>query len=164
MRKLLYCVCIIMFASCSMGFRNPKTIVTNLYESPSIDSLNQVLQEQNIAVRIASTEDAEFDTLYVGKYVVIEERIGYGLWAITDMPDYYWLDISEYLCGYSIGLIYNKVQSTLYQTEKFDLNGDGYHVLYKTCNFDDCTIDVKSEEERVEKIHFIQCISDTIRL
>jgi hypothetical protein len=77
--------------------------VTNLYESPSTDSLNQVLQGQNIAIRISTNEDDEFDTLFVGKYVIIEEKIGHSLWAITDMPDYYLLDIAEYLCGYSIG-------------------------------------------------------------
>ena len=123
-----------------------------------------MLQGQNIAIRISTNEDDEFDTLFVGKYVIIEEKIGHSLWAITDMPDYYLLDIAEYLCGYSIGLIYNKAHSTLYQTEEFDLNSNGYHVLYETCDFDDCTIDVKYEDESEEKVHFRKCFSDTIRL
>lgn len=164
MRKLLHCFCIILVIGCSMGSKNPRTIITNLYESPSTDSLNHVLQKQNIAIRIATNEDDEPDTLFVGKYVVIEEEIGHSVWAITDMSDYYWLDIPEYLCGYSIGLVYDKAHSTLYQTEKFDLNGEGYHVLYEACNFDDCTIDVKYKDDSVEKVHFSKCVSDTITL
>lgn len=74
MRKLLYCSCIILFTSCFIGSKSPQTIVTNLYESPSTDSLNQVLQGQNIAIRISTNEDDEFDTLFVGKYVIIEEK------------------------------------------------------------------------------------------
>ena len=164
MRKLLYCSCIILFTSCFIGSKSPQTIVTNLYESPSTDSLNQVLQRQNIAIRISTNEDDGVDTLFVGKYVIIEEKIGHSLWAITDMPDYYLLDIAEYLCGYNISLIYNKAHSTLYQTEEFDLNNNGYHVLYETCDFNDCTIEVKYEDESEEKVHFRKCVSDTIRL
>ena len=117
MRKLLYCSCIILFTSCFIGSKSPQTIVANLYYSPSTESLKQVSKGQNIAIRISTNEDDGFDTLFVGKYVIIEKKIGHSLWAITGMPDYYLLEIAEYLCGYSISLIYNKAHSTLYQTE-----------------------------------------------
>lgn len=165
MRKILYCFCITLFMGCSTSSKNPTTVITNLYESSSTDSINQVLRTQDIAIRIVSTEDAEIDTLFVDRYVVIEERIGYCIWAITDMPDYYWMDFSENLVGYSIGFIYNKANSALFQTEEFDLDGTGmYNILYETCDFDACAIDVKYEDESVEKIHFSKCTSDTIRL
>lgn len=165
MRNLLCCVCMILFLSCSTAPLNHRTIITNLYESSSTDSINHVLQTQNIAIRIASTENAEIDTLFVGKYVVIAERVGYCFWAITDTPDYYWIDVPEYLVGYSIGFIYSKAHLVLYQTEKFDMEcTELYHVLYETCNFDDCTIEVKYKDDSVEKVHFTKCLSDTIRL
>lgn len=164
MRKLLYCLGLLLLTCCSIGSKNPKTIITNLYKSSSTDSINQVLRTENVAIRIASTENAEIDTLYIGKYVVIEERIGYCFWAITDAPDYYWIDVPEYLVGYSIGFLYDKTHSTLYQTDPFDLNNEGYQVLYETCNFDGNTIEVKYVDKSIGKIPFSKCPSDTIRL
>ena len=92
MRKLLWYFCIVLFTSCSECPTNYKTIITNLYTSSSTDSINQVLQTNNIAMKIATTENAEIDTLYIGKYVIIENRTGYCIWAITNTTDYYWID------------------------------------------------------------------------
>ena len=163
--KVIILLSFTLFVSCSECPTNYKTIITNLYTSSSTDSINQVLQTNNMAMKIATTENAEIDTLYIDKYVIIENRTGYCIWAITNTTDYYWIDVPEYLVGYSIGFIYDKKHLTLYQTEKFDLECTGlFHVLHETCTFDDCTIDVRYEDESVEKVHFFKCASDTIRL
>ncbi len=148
---------------CSLYSTKPQEIYTNLYETNSADSINTVLELQNIPIKF--NQENGIESLSLGKYVVTIDEMGYCFHTIVNTQNYYLILVPEYIVGYDICFIYNKENSLMYMTDIYNLDNKPYEIQYETCNFEDLSISVLYQKSHSkEKIHFSKCISNIIRL
>lgn len=158
---IIQCTICIVCGACNMS---PKKIYVDLCESYPIDSVNQVLANQHIPMKIIEQE--ETCALKIDKYIIVmSKEEGPCISSIVETLDYYMIISTEYnVVGYDISLIYDKKQSVLYKTMLYNLNYMPYKVEYETCDFNTGTIDVIYEDNSIEHVNLNKCTADTIRL
>lgn len=162
--KIIIQICLCLFLACSCQIRHPITIFTNLCEETNLDSINNMLSLHRDSISLKENGEAE-TILSLYNYTIVVSTQGYCFYSVVDVRDYYLINVSEYIVGYDLLYIYDKLQCLMYQSEIFNLDGMPYVVQYKTCNFNDCSIKINyKENKRIETIHFYPCVSDTIIL
>ena len=163
MKRLLYTLCLLLTISCSIGKNYPKVVWVDMCESFSIDSVNEALAAQKIPLQF--TEDEIIGKLILDKYVfMVSEEVATCISSIAETRDYYMITATDYLIvGFDISFIYDKKHAIMYQTDKYNLIYGPYNILYETCDFNNCTINVQYlDDNSIEKVHFSKCTSDTI--
>lgn len=87
MKNLMGGLCLVLYMSCSAIPMNHRTIITNLYESSSTDSINHVLQTQNIGIE--ETQFKKFvqafflDSIYQRSHIIYPLTLSY--WEEQDI-------------------------------------------------------------------------------
>ena len=160
----IYMVCFLLFLSCySSKSSSIITVTTNLYDSFNIDSINHVFEKKQFPFTL--NRDGEYVKLHINPYVVITECYGGAyLYSVTRTKDFYIFYIPEYIVGYDICLIYDKMHSTMYKTEEYNDESQTYKTLYDSIDLKNNTIDILYEDGKIDKIRFSICTTDTITL
>jgi hypothetical protein len=166
MKRILYLLCLLLTVSCHIGKNYPKVVWVDMCESVfPVDSANEALAAQKIPMKFA--EEGNIGMLLLDKYVImIDKEDALCICSIEETRDLYVINAQDYLiAGFNISIIYDKEHATIYKTDAYNTDQDGFNMRYETCDFDNGTIEVQYfSDNSIEKVHFSKCTSDTVKL